>query len=122
MMPPIYTWLAAVPAITGIVGTNIFGSGAATEAAGELPTDYIVFQCVAKESPIYLGADQDVDYDRVQIHCWSLDESRAAALATLCRAALNPHGNLVGGFIADRDPETKHYRCGFDFGGWSDIT
>lgn len=121
MIPPIYTWLTANAAITAIVGTKIYGSGVATEPDGSLPDDYIVFQAVAKDSPIYLGQDQDVDYDRVQVHCWSVSEARAAQLAALCRAALNPYGNLVGGFIADRDDETKLFRCGFDFGGWTDI-
>lgn len=121
MIPRIRNWLIAVPAITAIVDQRIYGSGCATETADPPGPAYIAFQLVAKDSPIYLGQNQDCDYDRVQIHCWSASEAQAEDLADLCRSAINPYGNVVGGVIADYDPDAKMYRCGFDFGGWRDV-
>lgn len=121
MMPRVRNWLVAVPAIVNIVGQRIYGSGYLTEMVDPPGPAYIAFQLVAKDSPIYLGQNQDCDYDRVQIHCWSQSEAQAEDLADLCRSAINQYGNLVGGVIADFDPDAKMYRCGFDFGGWRDI-
>jgi Protein of unknown function (DUF3168) len=121
VIPPIYNWLVADSQITAIVGDRIYGSGVASQEDGAPEGPHIVYQIIAKDSPMYLGRYQDHDYDRVQIHCWSYDEAQAGQLANLCRSALNPYGNLVGGAIADQDFDTRMYRCGFDFGGWRDI-
>jgi hypothetical protein len=121
MIPPIKTWLLASPQIVAIVADRVYGSGYADEQADPPGPTYIAFQLVAKDSPIYLGQNQDCDYDRVQIHCWSGSEAEAEDLCDLCRSAINPYGNVVGGVIADYDPDSKLYRCGFDFGGWRDI-
>lgn len=121
MMPPVRNWLVAITAITDIVGQRIYGSGYVTETATPPGPPCIAFQLVAKDSPIYLGQNQDCDYDRIQIHAWSPSEAEAEDLADLCRSAINPYGNVVGGVIADYDPDAKMYRCGFDFGGWRDL-
>lgn len=121
MIPPIRNWLTASSAITNIVEQRVWGSGYATEMAEPPGPPYIAFQLVAKDSPIYLGQNQDCDYDRVQIHCWSQSEAQAEDLADYCRSAINPYGNVVGGIIADYDPDAKMFRCGFDFGGWRDV-
>jgi hypothetical protein len=122
MESPIYQWLSNDSAITALVGDRIYGSGFADQQSEPPWEDYIAIQLVATDSPMYLGRYQDVDYERAQIHCWSQSEARAQQIMKLCRAALDPYGNHVGGAIEDYDPDVKMYRCGFDYGGWEDRT
>ena len=117
MVPPVFSILAAAPAVTALVpSSRIRGQG----YAGESPVaPYITWQLVDGLPENYLGSRPGIDTFRVQIDCWANDAAQSKAIAAAVRDALEPHGLCVAIFGDDYDAETKLYRYGFD---WSLLT
>jgi len=111
-----YPILAGDAGVVALVGDGIHR----VVAPQGTPAPYVVFGGVALEPIVYLNRAPDVDYDRVQIHAWAEDFDTAAAISAACRAALDPFGYMAGGYIEDRDPETKLFRVGFDWSFWDE--
>lgn len=116
MITQTYPILAGDAAVTALIGDNLFRVAAPQTTVAP----YVVIGGVATEPIVYLNRAPDVDYDRVQIHAWAEDFDTAAAIYDACRKALDPHGYMAGGYIEDRDPETKLFRVGFDWSFWDD--
>lgn len=114
MITQTYPILAGDAAVAALVGDNLFR----VVAPQGVSSPYVVIGGVAVEPVAYFNQRPDLDYDRVQIHAWAEDFDTANAIQEACRAALDPFGYMAGGYIEDRDPETKLYRVGFDWSFW----
>jgi len=116
MITQTYPILAAAGPVVALVEDRIYRVAAPQDA----PAPYVVIGGVALEPIAYLNKKPDIDNDRVQIHAWADDFDSAMAIFAACRAALEPHGTMAGGYIEDQDPDTKLFRVGCDWSFWDE--
>ena len=124
-LPPVFTLLAAAPAVTALVGTNpvrVFPGGVIPQAAAMPAISWLVVSGVPENM---LGERTVVDNQRVQIDCWALDFNAVQTLFEAVRTALEANAYLIGindpeGISSDTqfDPDTKRYRMSTDWSFW----
>lgn len=124
-LPPVFTLLAAAPAVTAIVGTNpvrVFPGGVVPQGAAMPAISWLVVSGV----PENLLADRaPVDNQRVQIDCWADDFVSVQTLFESVRSALESNAYLVGmndpegtSTNTQFDPQTRRYRMSADWSFW----
>lgn len=120
MLPVIFPFLKASPAVTALIGAGtdpitdpvrVYRHGSAKQ---DVVKPYVTWSVPAGDAQItFEGADADTF--RVQVDCWSDDGQEIDVLARAVRDALEPHAHLVAYLADERDPETKRYRISFAF-------
>lgn len=124
-LPPVFTLLAAAPAVTAIVGSSparIYPGGVIPQAAVMPAIAWLVVSGV----PENMLADRTVvDNQRVQIDCWATDFPAVMALFEAVRTALEGDAYLVAmndpeGISSNTqfDPDTRRYRISSDWSFW----
>lgn len=111
MIPPIYQTLTAAAPVTSIVGTRIYGSGNVPE--GE-PRPYVTWLIASAAPENNLSDTPEFDDQRVQIDCWSKDETQCRQLATAVRNAIEAQVNITFGPWNDYEAETRLFRWSMD--------
>jgi hypothetical protein len=123
-LPPIFTVLAATPAVTAIIGTNpvrCYPAGSIPQVSGLDPNSNlpcVTWQSIGGMPENMLGERPVVDNLRTQIDCWSTSFGGADALSSAVQIALEIHGYVVGINGHDYDDTTKRYRASFDWSWW----
>ena len=111
MIPPIYQTLLNAPAVYAIVEDRIFGSGQATQGEAR---PYIVWQIASAAPENNLSDTPEFDDQRIQIDCWSKDETTCKQLAQAVRDAIEVQAHITFGPWNDYEAETGLYRWSFD--------
>jgi hypothetical protein len=120
MTPPIFTLLAAAPAVTALVGVSpvrIFPGGIAPEGT-VLP--YATWQIVSLQPENYLADRPDMEQTRVQLDCWGATQAQAMQLYNAAIAALELDAYQVSFNDDSQDAETLNWRQSADFEFWVD--
>lgn len=126
MMPPVFSLLAAAPAVTALIGTTpvrCYPAVIPQTSDGQpnnalLPA--ITWQTIVGTPENYIDAPPAIEQSRVQIDAWALTLALAEQVFAAARTALEDGGRNVmvssNGF--DYEPETKRYRVSGDFEFW----
>jgi hypothetical protein len=130
MIAPVFTLLAADPAVTAIIGTNpvrCFPAGNIPQVPIEQQTAQ--FPCVTWQTvggmPENIMDDRPpIDHQRIQIDCWATDIGGGFPAAESLANAVQHSLELVGRCVSlnghDFEPDTRRYRVSFDFSFWTD--
>lgn len=106
MLPLVFKVLRDNPAVPAIVGMRIYRFGRAPQ---DVVTPYITWFLVNGRPEDQLSGAPCVDFDSVQIDCYSGDEEQAEELAYAARDALDTAGianRMIRNF---QDKDTKLY-------------
>lgn len=114
MLPLVFPLLSAAAPVTALIGTNPVRAYRHGTAPQGVAAPYVTWSSPggAPENT-FQGAVSDVF--RVQLDCWSDDDTQVVTLASAVRAAIEPSAHLVGYVADERDPDTKRFRISFDF-------
>ncbi|SFY16254.1 DUF3168 domain-containing protein [Azotobacter vinelandii] len=113
MFPPIFSVVAADPAVTALLGSppRLYPFG---EAPQGVASPYAVWQVVGGSPENYLGQRPDIDGMTLQIDVYAAAASAARAVAAALRDAIEPHAYITRWSGENRDPDTSNYRTSFD--------
>lgn len=114
MLPAVFPLLKNAPAVTALIGTNpvrVYRHGSAPQ---DVLRPYVTWSVPGGTAEnTFQGAD--ADFFRVQVDCWSDDDTQIETLAAAVRAALEPAAHLVAYLADERDFDTKRFRMSFAF-------
>lgn len=114
MLPLVFPLLAGSAAVTALIGSSparVYRHGSAPQ---DVVRPYVTWSVPGgSASNAFDGAD--ADFFRVQVDCWSDDDTEIEVLAKAVRAALEPHAHLVAYLADDRDFDTRRFRISFAF-------
>lgn len=114
MLPAVFLLLKASPAVTALIGAapvRAFRHGSAPQ---DVLKPYVTWSVPGGSAEITLE-QPDADTFRVQVDCWSDDDTQVEALAEAVRAAVEKGSQLVAYTADERDFETRRFRIGFAF-------
>jgi len=113
MLPLIYPLLRDAPAVTALIGSppRAFRHGTAPQ---NVPKPYVTWS-VPGGAPENTFDGAASDLFRVEVDCWSDDDTQVETLAAAVRAALEPSGHLVAYIADERDPVTQRFRISYAF-------
>lgn len=119
MLPPIFTTLRAVGAVTAIIGNppRVYRHG---EAPQDVTKPYVTWSIVAGVPENNLSDVPQIDRLPIQVDCWHTTDAGIEALATAIRDSLEPVCHMTGILLDEREPETKLYRISLQFDYWLD--
>jgi hypothetical protein len=116
VVPPVQQTLTAASAVTAIAGNRIYQS--------IVPQDqtqpYVVWSVVTSAPGNNLSETPEYDDQRVQIDCWSMNQSQARQLGQAVRDAIEVYTHIVYGPWNDYEPDTKLHRWSMDAEYWQD--
>jgi hypothetical protein len=114
MLPLVFPLLKNAPAVTALIGASPVRAYRHGNAPQDVVRPYVTWSVPGGAAEnTFDGAD--ADFFRVQVDCWSDDDTQIEALAAAVRAALEPAAHLVAYLADDRDETTKRYRMSFAF-------
>lgn len=118
MLPKVFELLAASPSVLALVGgtvaeLRVFRHG---EAGHGVQRPYVTWSAPGG-APENAFDGACADNFRVQVDCWSDDDTEIETLAKAVRSAIEPAAHCVGYIADERNFETQRYRIGmaFDF-------
>ena len=114
MLPLIYSWLKAAPAVTAILGAapKVYRHGSAPQGA---VAPYVTWSVISDAPENNLSELPPVDRVTVQVDCYHTTDPGIEQLATAVRNAIEPHAHMTGMPINEREPETQLYRIALQF-------
>lgn len=115
MLPLIFPLLSGSLDVTALIG---LGADARVYRHGSAPQKVLrpyVTWSVPGGAPENALDGPCADDFRVQVDCWSDDDTEIEVLAAAVRAALEPAACLVAYLADDRDFETRRFRISFAF-------
>jgi hypothetical protein len=116
VVPPVQQTLTAASAVTAIVGSRIYQS----IAPQDITQPYVVWSVVTSAPGNNLSETPEYDDQRVQIDCWSTNQSQARQLGQAVRDAIEVYTHIVYGPWNDYEPDTKLHRWSMDSEWWQD--
>lgn len=114
MLPAIFPLLKNAPAVTALIGTapvRVYRHGSAPQ---DVVRPYVTWS-VPGGAPENTFEGADADDFRVQVDCWSDNDTQIETLAAAVRAALEPAAHLVAYLADERDFDTQRFRISFAF-------
>lgn len=117
MLPLVFPLLANDSEVSGFVDRRIYRHGDAPQG---VTRPYITWFAVTGTPANSLEETPRADDYRVQVDCWSDDDTEVEQLATAVRNAIEPHAHMVSVHADERDRETQRYRMGMTFTFWTD--
>lgn len=117
LLPDIYGFLKASPAVTAILGANpkVFRHGIAPQGT---VAPYVVWLVITGDPENNLSDPPPVDRITIQVDAYHSTDAGVETLAQAVRDALEPHMHLTGIPVDDREPDTLLYRIGLQFDQW----
>jgi hypothetical protein len=110
VVPPVQSTLLAAAAVTAIVGQRVYQS----IAPQDITQPYVVWSVVTSAPGNNLSETPEYDDQRVQIDCWSTNQSQARQLGQAVRDAIEVYTHIVYGPWNDYEPDTKLHRWSMD--------
>lgn len=113
MLPLVFPLLSGAAAVTALIGTPVraYRHGSAPQ---DVVKPYVTWSVPGGFAENTLER-ADADVMRVQVDCWSDEDTQVETLASAVRAALEPAGNLIAYVADERDEVTKRFRISFTF-------
>lgn len=113
MLPLVFPLLSAASAVTALIGTNPVRAYRHGQAPQGVEAPYVTWS-VPGGAPenTFEGAAGDVW--RVQVDCWSDDDTEVETLAEAVRTAIEPSAHLTD-YLADEQDPSGRFRISFAF-------
>lgn len=115
MIPPVQATLTGSPDVVAIAGTRI----SQTVAPQDQARPYIVWTLISGVPQNNLSDRPERDDQRIQIDCYSADQSQARALCKAARDAIETETHIVLGPWTAFEDDTNLFRWSFDAEYWS---
>lgn len=117
LLPPVFALLKAAPAVTAILGATpkVYRHGIAPQGT---VAPYVVWMVISGDPENTLSDPPPVDRLTLQVDCYHTTDGGIEQLATAVRDTLEPHMNLTGIPIDQREPDTGLYRIALQFDAW----
>lgn len=114
MLPTIFAWLKAAPAVTAILGATpkVYRHADAPQGTA---APYVVWTAISTAPENNLSDLPPIDRVTVQVDCYHTTDQGVVDLATAVRDALEPHGHMTGAPVDQREPQTRLYRMALQF-------
>jgi hypothetical protein len=113
MRPPIFETVAAVGAVTALLGTNPVRFYSFGEAPATVSKPYAVWRTVYGSPENILEGVPGSDSFGIQIDVYALTGQSARAVGDALQAAIEPVAYVAAYNGDSRDPDTKNYNYGF---------
>ena len=114
MLPLVFPLLSGAAAVTALIGTTPVRAYRHGSAPQDVVKPYVTWSVPGGFAENTLER-ADADVMRVQVDCWSEDDTQVETLAAAVRAALEPAANLIAYVADERDPVTQRFRISFTF-------
>ena len=114
MLPLVFPLLSGAAAVTALIGTTPVRAYRHGSAPQNVEKPYVTWSVPGGFAENTLER-ADADVMRVQVDCWSDDDTQVETLAAAVRAALEPAGNLIAYVADERDPVTQRFRISYAF-------
>ncbi|HCA25256.1 MAG TPA: hypothetical protein DEP32_13915 [Pseudomonas sp.] len=114
MYAPIFQVIAAVPAVTALLGTGPVRFWPFGEGEEDAPRPYAVWQTITGNAENYLDQVPDSDAYTLQVDVYADSAASVRDAARALRDAIEPHAHIVAWRGESREPDTKLYRYSFD--------
>ena len=118
MFIPIYSYLAAAPAVVSIAGDRLYRGVAPQRLASTTQAPMVVWDMVGGLPQNYLGENPGIDQISVDLRCYSADAATSESLAEAVRDALQGWGQSNSAPISEWEFETKLHVVTLSFSFW----
>lgn len=109
-MNPVYSALLASNAVKALIGSNPMRAYGHGNAPQDVAKPYVTFQTISGSPTNNISENPDNDNSRIQVNCWSTQESQAKQLCDAVRDALEVQTHIVFGPLDDYEPDTTLFR------------
>jgi len=114
MMPPVFSVLAAAPAVTALIGSSPVRLYPFGEADNTTTRPYVVWQTIFGSPENYLGNTPDIDGFGTQMDVYAKTAEDAREVAETLRDVIEPVAHITAYNGEFRDPITRDYRYSFN--------